>query len=73
MSQVCYYPKKGEVNRAIADYSKAIQLNPDFILAYQNRAKAYERMGAKVKAKADRDKAAELEKQKVMPKSQPEN
>ena len=30
-------------------------------------------MGAKVKAKADRDKVAELEKQKITPKSQPEN
>jgi tetratricopeptide (TPR) repeat protein len=57
------------VNRAIADYSKAIQLKPDFILAYRNRAGAYEKMGDRARAKADRDKVAELEKQK----SQPEN
>ena len=30
-------------------------------------------MGDKAKAKADRDKVAELEKQKVTSKSQPEN
>ena len=35
---VAHLFNKRDDTRAIADYSKAIQLNPDFILAYQNRA-----------------------------------
>ena len=56
-----------DFTRAIADYSKAIELKPDFIMAYRNRARAYEQIGDKVKAKADAQKVVELEKQKVTP------
>ena len=29
--------KKGEIDRAAADYSKAIQFKPNFVEAYNNR------------------------------------
>ncbi len=35
------YQKKGDYDRAIAEYTKAIKLNPDYTSAYYNRATAY--------------------------------
>jgi len=61
------YFEKGDYNRVIADFSEVIRLLPDYIPAYQIRADAYEKMGEKEKAQANRDKAAELEKQKAKP------
>jgi serine/threonine protein kinase/regulator of sirC expression with transglutaminase-like and TPR domain len=52
---------KGDLQTAIADYSEAIRLKPDW-LAYYNRAQCYEALGKKVEAKRDREKAEELEK-----------
>jgi tetratricopeptide (TPR) repeat protein len=49
------------------NYSEAIRLKPDFIWAYKNRANAYEMIGDRAKAKADRDKVVELEQQKAVP------
>ncbi len=60
------YASKGDYTRAIADYSEAIRLRPD-VRAFNNRAAAYEQSGDKDKAQADRDKAAELEKQSAKP------
>ena len=31
------YGKKGDYNRAIADYTQAIELNPNYVEAYNNR------------------------------------
>ena len=58
---------KGDYDRALADFNKAVELKPDFILAFQNRAQTYERIGDKAKAQADRDKVLELEKQQTKP------
>jgi tetratricopeptide (TPR) repeat protein len=35
------WDKKGDYDRAISDYSKAIELNPRYAEAYNNRAVAY--------------------------------
>ncbi len=35
------YEKKGEYDRAIADYEQAIRLNPRYALAYSGRGNAY--------------------------------
>ena len=35
------YHKKGQTGRAIADYTKAIQLSPRYVKAYYNRGNAY--------------------------------
>ena len=51
---------KGELARAIADYSRAIELDPEFPYAYVNRAAAHEASKDFGKALADRAKAAEL-------------
>ncbi|MYC05977.1 MAG: tetratricopeptide repeat protein [Chloroflexi bacterium] len=37
----CAYKDKGEYDRAIADYDKAISLTPDFPEAYNNKGLAY--------------------------------
>ncbi len=39
------YQKKGKVDRAIADYTQAIRLKPNFATAYNNRGVAYEKKG----------------------------
>ena len=47
------HSKKGEVELAIADYTKAIELKPDYTDAYYNRGGAFLRLGEREKAKSD--------------------
>ena len=35
------YINKGDYDRAIADYTEAIRLDPKYAIAYGNRGKAY--------------------------------
>jgi tetratricopeptide (TPR) repeat protein len=51
-------------DEAIANYSEAIRLKPDFVLAYRNRASCYDKLGRKAKANDDRRKADQIEKSK---------
>jgi Tfp pilus assembly protein PilF len=57
------YNAKKEHDKAIADFSKAIELDPKYAQAYYNRAYAYEAKGEKMLADKDRQKAKELEGQ----------
>ena len=50
-----------QMDAAIVDFNKAIELNPKYARAYLMRGRAYEELGDKDHAKADRDKALELE------------
>ena len=54
------YRKKGNPDRAIADYNKAIELNPNDAEAYNNRGNAYADKGDPDRAIADCTKAIEL-------------
>ena len=54
------YHSKGELEKAIADYTEAIRINPDHAKAYNNRGAAYEYKGEYDKAMADYAKAKEL-------------
>ena len=54
------YNKKGEYDRAIADYNQAIKLNPDDATAYTNRGGAYNEKGEYDRAIADLNRAIEL-------------
>ena len=47
------HSKKGELELAIADYTKAIELKPDFAEAYYNRGGAFLRLGEQERAEAD--------------------
>ena len=47
------HAEKGELERAIADYTQAIALKPDYADAYYKRSKAWLRLGEIEKAKAD--------------------
>ncbi len=47
------HSKKGEVELAIEDYTKAIELKPDFAEAYYYRGGAFLRLGEQEKAKSD--------------------
>ena len=50
----------GQHQRAIEDFDKAIQLDPDYALAYANRGIAYHLLGQDEKSDADKAKACSL-------------
>lgn len=54
------YLRAGEFGRAIADLTAAIEKEPTFAAAYQNRAYANEQIGQQARANADHRKFAEL-------------
>jgi len=51
---------QGDDNRAIADYSRAIDLNPDYAAAFNNRAYTYMTMQDYAMALPDLDRAIDL-------------
>jgi len=55
------YAEQGLHDQAIADYTKAIELDPRFALAYNNRGWAYHEKGLHDQAIADYTKAIELD------------
>jgi lipoprotein NlpI len=55
------YQAKGDLDRAIADYSEAIRLNPKYVLAFTGRGLANLHAGALPKALADLNQASELD------------
>lgn len=52
---------KGDLDGAIADYNRAIQLNPQDADTYVNRGIAYEKKGEMKKAAADYGRVLELQ------------
>lgn len=54
------YYNNGMVHLAIANFNKAIEINPAFAEAYSNRGRAYERGGQHDRAMADYNKAIEI-------------
>ena len=54
------YDDKGDVDRAIADYTEAIRLDPKFADAYNNRGLSWESKGDLQKALVDFTKFSEL-------------
>jgi tetratricopeptide (TPR) repeat protein len=63
------YELSGDIDRAIADYTKAIELAPDNAAAYDNRGRAYARKGDYTRSVADVLKAKELVGKAVAPKT----
>jgi tetratricopeptide (TPR) repeat protein len=54
------YGLAGDLDNAIADYTKVIQMAPDNASAYDNRGRAYANKGDQTHAAEDRAKAREL-------------
>jgi tetratricopeptide (TPR) repeat protein len=54
------YSLKGEFTTALADYDKAIELNPGFAAAFNNRAWAYYKLGRGSDGAADVERALQL-------------
>ena len=54
------YDRKGNQNKAIADYTEAILLDPKYAKAYRNRGLAYAKKGEKAKADEDFAQAKKL-------------
>ena len=59
------FAKLGWKEEAIKDYTKAIELNPEYALAYNNRGKALEDLGERAEAIKDYTKAIELDPQYI--------
>ena len=57
------YVQLGQYERAIQDYDKAIQLDPNEASAYYLRGVAYGQLGEHVEASADKAKACSLDSQ----------
>ena len=57
--------RNGDTGQAIADYTRAIELNPVYVPAYNSRALAYTNTGDYTRALADATKASELEANKA--------
>jgi tetratricopeptide (TPR) repeat protein len=55
------YQFKGELGTALGDYESALRLDPNFPLAYNNRAVLYAKMGERAKALADYEAALRLD------------
>ena len=55
------YRQKGQFERAIADYSEAIRLNPTYAVAFHERGSAYNAKGDSDKALADLNEAIRLD------------
>jgi tetratricopeptide (TPR) repeat protein len=54
------YDKKGQYDQAIADYNKAIEINPGDAMAYHNRALIYDKKGQYDQAIADYNKTIKI-------------
>lgn len=52
--------KKGELELAIKNYTKAIELKPDYADAFYNRSKTWLRLGETEKAKSDMAAASSI-------------
>jgi tetratricopeptide (TPR) repeat protein len=54
------YRLKGDIERAIQDYSQAIRIHPKFAMAYNNRGVAYDKKGEYERATQDFDQSIKL-------------
>jgi len=54
------YLRKDQFDKAIADYNRAVEVNPGFAVAYYNRGTAYYKVGQFYMATSDYKKAIEL-------------
>ena len=52
---------RGDHRRAVADFSKALELNPKLASAYRNRAAAHHALGDAAKARDDYAASVRLE------------
>jgi tetratricopeptide (TPR) repeat protein len=50
----------GELDLALSDYDKAIELDPQDAVAYFNRSLAHDRLGHRARSQQDRSRALEL-------------
>ena len=55
------YERVDDYENAIQDYDRAIQLDPNFATAYNNRSDAYYNLGKYAEADADKAKACSLD------------
>ncbi len=54
----------GDIEQSIKEYSKAIELEPDYAICYSRRAEAYGKLGKTSLAESDKKKIQEIYKKK---------
>ena len=54
------YANRGQHDKAISDYNKAIEINPRYAMAYSNRGIVYAKKGQHDRAISDYNKAIEI-------------
>ena len=59
-----YFDNK-EYEKAVADYNRALELNPKYVYAYNGRGNVYQTLGEYKKAVSDYDRALELDPEYV--------
>src|SRR5262249_22156074 len=59
------WQRKGELERAMGDYSEAIRLDPRQALAYRHRAELWQRQGNLTAARADAEQSVKLAPQQA--------
>ena len=57
------YAEQGQFDQAFQEYTKAIEVNPQYAMAYHNRGLAYRAIGQPNLAQKDFDKAIALDPQ----------
>lgn len=60
------YVRRQEYDRAIRDYTRAVELQPDLLSAYNNRGIVYTAIGDYDKAESDFDKVLEIDSQSIL-------
>lgn len=65
LNRALVYKDKGEYDRAIADYTEALSINPNYIEAYNRRGNAYSYKGEFDKAIADYNRALKMDSEYV--------
>jgi tetratricopeptide (TPR) repeat protein len=55
------YANLGQFDMALADYSRALEINPDEASDYLNRGLTYQSLGREAQARADLEKARQLD------------
>jgi TonB family protein len=65
------YLKKGDLEKALQDFTEAIRIKPDYQYHYSKRAEIYRRLGKNAQAEADEAKLRDLDKSAQTEESQP--
>jgi Tfp pilus assembly protein PilF len=65
-----FWVAKGDSNRAVADFTQALQFDPSYVEAYNNRGLSHEVLGHRTETIADFRKAQSIDPTDLVSKQQ---